>query len=62
MPFCIVVFWQDTPGPIVEGNTLAPVVGVVVVLEEEAIDTPDTVVEGQVSTAKELLFNGSRSD
>ena len=60
MPFCILVFWQE--GPIVEDNTLAPVVGVVVVLEEEAIDTPDTVVEGQVSTAKELLFNGSSSD
>ena len=57
MPFCILVFWQE-----VEDNTLAPVVGVVVVLEEEAIDTPDTVVEGQVSTAKELLFNGSSSD
>ena len=62
MPFCILVFWQDAPGPIVEGTTLAPVVRVVVVLEEEAIDTPDTVVEGQVSTAKELLFNGSSSD
>ena len=60
MPFCILVFWQEVP--IVEDNTLAPVVGVVVVLEEEAIDTPDTVVEGQVSTAKELLFNGSSSD
>ena len=62
MPFCILVFWQDAAGPIVEGNTLAPVVGVVVVLEEETTDTPDTVVEGQVSTAKELLFNGSSSD
>ena len=59
MPFCILVFWQE--GPIVEDKTLAPVVGVLVVLEEEAIDTPDTVVEGQVSTAKELLFNGSSS-
>lgn len=62
IPFWILIFEQFDPEDVDVSTFVADVAVAVELIEEDAEIPPHTVVVGQVSTANELLFNGSSSD